>query len=178
MRLTVYADYSLRLLIYLAAKGEAAATVPEVANSYGISRHHLVKVAHQLGVKGYIATTRGKKGGLRLARPASEILAGDVVRQMEPDMALVPCLPDGPGGCPIVPACLLRRAMEDARDAFLTALNRYTVKDLSAPGDQLRELLQISLPGAVPPSTAPIAANLRSRPEPASKALKKAAARP
>lgn len=152
MRLTVYADYSLRLLIYLAAKGDTSATVPEVADGYGISRHHLVKVAHQLGVKGYISTTRGKSGGLRLARRPSEIRAGDVVREMEPDLALVPCLPKGAGGCPIVPACLLRTAMEQARDAFLAALDRYTLQDLAAPGEQLRDLLQIDLPNGRKPA--------------------------
>src|SRR5437763_7910047 len=91
MRLTLYADYSMRLLLYLAVRGDQLATIPEIADSYGISRNHLVKVTHQLGVKGFIVTTRGRNGGLRLARPASEITIGEIVRRMEPDMALVPC---------------------------------------------------------------------------------------
>jgi Rrf2 family nitric oxide-sensitive transcriptional repressor len=143
MRLTIYADYSLRLLIYLAVRGEDLATIPEIAASYGISRHHLVKVAHQLGVKGYIKTTRGKKGGLRLGRPDSEICVGEVVRQMEPDMALVPCLDPVNSKCPIVPSCLLRQAIEHARAAFLAALDEYTLEDLRKPQESLRGLLSI-----------------------------------
>jgi Rrf2 family nitric oxide-sensitive transcriptional repressor len=146
--LTIYADYSLRMLNYLAVRGEDLATIPEIASSYGISRHHLVKVAHQLGVKGYIQTTRGKNGGLRLGRPASEIHVGEVVRQMEPDMALVPCLHPVNARCPIVPSCLLRQAIEQAREAFLTALDEYTLADLQSPRVSLRGVLKILEPGA------------------------------
>lgn len=144
MRLTVYADYSLRMLIYLAAAGERSVTIPQVAEAYGISRHHLVKVAHQLGRKGYIHTTRGKNGGLRLARPAAEIRLGDVVRSMEPDMALVPCLQAGDAGCPIVPSCLLKNAMEQAKAAFLSVLDGYALEDVMSTRISLMELLQIS----------------------------------
>ena len=66
MRLTVYTDYSLRLLMYLALKDDGLATIAEIAESYGISKNHLMKVAHQLGVAGYVATVRGRSGGLRL----------------------------------------------------------------------------------------------------------------
>ena len=141
MRLTMYADYSLRLLMYLAVQGDAIATIPEIAESYGISRHHLVKVAHQLGTKGFIRTVRGKHGGLRLGRPACEINVGDVIREMEPDMALVACF--NGGRCPIVPSCVLRNALEEARDAFLGTLAGYTLEDLTAPREKLRELLQV-----------------------------------
>ena len=91
VRLTVYTDYSLRMLMYLAVKGDGLATIAEVADAYGISKAHLTKVAHQLGLAGYVETVRGKGGGLRLARPAERIGLGDVVRRTEPDMALVPC---------------------------------------------------------------------------------------
>jgi Rrf2 family nitric oxide-sensitive transcriptional repressor len=143
MRLTTYTDYSLRLLIYLAVQGGGLATIPEVAESYGISRHHMVKVAHQLGVKGYIETTRGKRGGLRLAKPAREIVVGDVVRSMEPDLGLVPCLQREGPSCRITSSCRLRTAMQEAQRAFLAALDEYTLADLVAKKKPLRELLQI-----------------------------------
>ena len=73
MRLTVYTDYALRLLMYLALKDDGLATIEEIADSYGISKNHLMKVTHQLGVGGYIETVRGRRGGLRLAKPAEEI---------------------------------------------------------------------------------------------------------
>ena len=85
-----------------------ASTIGEIAEAYGIPKNHLTKVAHQLGLAGYVATTRGKGGGLRLARPATEIGVGDVVRNTEPDMALVPCFEPICAPCPIVPACGLK----------------------------------------------------------------------
>lgn len=92
MRLTVYTDYALRLLMYLAVKDDGLATIAEVANSYGISKTHLMKVAHQLGQAGYVGTIRGRGGGLRLAMPVERINLGQVVRHTEPDMAVVACL--------------------------------------------------------------------------------------
>lgn len=143
MRLTVYADYSLRLLIYLALQGEGLTTISKVAEAYGISRHHLVKVGHRLGLEGYITTIRGQNGGMRLARTATEINVGEVVRRMEPDIALVPCFHPVDALCPIVPACLLRNAMEQARIAFLAVLDGYTLADLTKPRASLQGLLGI-----------------------------------
>lgn len=142
MRLTVYTDYSLRMLMYLAVNRNGLATIAGVAGAYGISKAHLTKVAHQLGVAGYVETVRGRGGGLRLARPAAEIGLGDVVRHSEPDMALVPCFEPALGGCcPIVPACGLRGALDEARQAFLAVLDRYSVADLVQRRAELRELL-------------------------------------
>ncbi len=157
MRLTVYSDYALRMLIYLAARADGLATIAEVARSYGISEHHLTKVAHQLGRLGYIATVRGKGGGLRLARAAGEIRLGDVVRQTEPDMAMVPCFgtAEAPAGapCPIVPACGLRGVLGEAMQAFLAVLDRYTLADLTRQRAGLRTLL--GLDAGPPPAGHP-----------------------
>ena len=71
MRLTVYTDYSLRLLIYAALKPDGLVNISDVASAYGISRSHLTKVVHQLGIAGFLETVRGKGGGLRLARAPS-----------------------------------------------------------------------------------------------------------
>src|SRR5215207_2655042 len=143
MRLTVYTDYALRLLMYLALKEDGCATISEVAQAYGISKSHLMKVAHQLGVAGYIGTVRGKGGGLRLGKAAQEIGLGEVVRFAEPDMALVPCFAPVNAFCPIIPSCVLRRALEEARAAFLGVLDDYTLADLVQPGSALRALLSI-----------------------------------
>src|SRR5579875_1533738 len=91
MRLTVYTDFSLRVLMYVALNPERRPTIGQIAESYGISKNHLMKVVYQLGLAGYIETVRGKNGGLRLGKPAGEIGLGEVVRRTEPDMALVPC---------------------------------------------------------------------------------------
>ena len=141
VRLTVYTDYSLRMLMYLAVKGDGLATIAEVAGAYGVSKAHLTKVAHQLGLAGYVETVRGKGGGLRLARPAERIGLGDVVRRTEPDMALVPCFEPAHAPCPIVPACGLRGALYEARQAFLAVLDRYSLADLVQRRAELGVLL-------------------------------------
>lgn len=141
MRLTVYTDYSLRMLMYLAVKDERRATIAEVAQAYGISKAHLTKVAHQLGMAGYVDTARGKGGGLGLARPAAAISLGDVIRHTEPDMALVPCFERGHSACPIVPACGLQGALREARAAFLAVLDSYTLADLVQRRAELAGLL-------------------------------------
>ena len=89
MQLTRYSDYSLRVLIYLALDPERLVTIEEIAQSYGISKAHLMKVVHQLGLNGYVETVRGRGGGLRLARRPEEITVGEVVRSTEENMALV-----------------------------------------------------------------------------------------
>ena len=146
MRLTVYTDYALRLLMYLAIKDDGLATIAEVAESYDISRNHLMKVAHQLGVAGYVATVRGRSGGLKLARPAVDINLGDVVRHSEQDMALVPCMSPVDAACAIRPSCLLKRALDKATAAFLAVLDDYTLGDLVKPRHALRGLLEIGSP--------------------------------
>lgn len=148
MRLTVYTDYALRLLMYLAVKDGGLATISEVAESYGISKNHLMKVAHQLGLAGYVETVRGRSGGLRLAKPVETIGLGDVVRQTEPDMALVPCLKPVDATCAIRPCCVLRRALEKAGAAFLEVLDGYSLADLVKPRTPLRSLLAIEPVGA------------------------------
>jgi Rrf2 family nitric oxide-sensitive transcriptional repressor len=148
MRLTVYTDYSLRLLMYVAVKDDGLATISEVAKAYGISKNHLMKVAHQLGMAGYVETVRGRGGGLRLAKPPAAINLGEVVRYTEPDMALVPCLKPVDAGCAIRRCCVLRRALERAGAAFAGVLAEYTLADLVKPRAPLQSLLAIAPPGA------------------------------
>ena len=147
MRLTVYTDYALRLLMYLALKDEELATIKEVAESYGISKNHLMKVAYQLGNAGYVETVRGRGGGLRLAKPAAAIGLGEIVRHTEPDMALVPCFKPVDAPCAIRQCCILKRALEKARRAFLDALDCYSLSDLVKPRALLRTLLAIAPDG-------------------------------
>jgi Rrf2 family transcriptional regulator, nitric oxide-sensitive transcriptional repressor len=130
MRLTVYTDYALRVLMFLAVHPEPKPTIGEIAASYGISRNHLMKVVYELGVAGYIETARGKNGGLRLARPAVAIGLGELVRQTEPDLALVPCFDPVNAACALTPACKLRGVLHLAQAAFLKVLDDHTLADL------------------------------------------------
>ena len=144
MRLTVYTDYALRMLMYLALKEDELATIAEISVSYGISKNHLMKVAHQLGVAGYVETVRGRGGGLRLARRIEAIGLGEVVRFTEPDMAIVSCFKPIDAPCVIRPSCVLRQALQKSRDAFMSVLDDYTLSDLVRPRGRLLGLLAIS----------------------------------
>ncbi len=145
MRLTVYSDYALRLLMYLAVKDNGRATIPEIADAYGVSRTHLMKVVHDLGRAGYLETTRGRSGGLRLGRPASAIGLGDVVRFTEPDMDIVPCFRPENEECPLRRACRLKGALDRARLAFLAVLDEYTIADLASAPGPLRSALGLAV---------------------------------
>jgi Rrf2 family nitric oxide-sensitive transcriptional repressor len=160
MRLTVYTDFSLRVLMYVALHPERLPTIGEIATSYGISRNHLMKVVYELGVAGYLETVRGKHGGVRLARATEEIVLGDVVRHSEPDMVLVPCFDEANALCVITPACKLRSALHEARSAFLKVLDAYTLADLVRNKAALRGLLaagtaMAARPAAAGPATSP-----------------------
>ncbi len=143
MRLTRYTDYSLRLLIYLGLRQGQLATIGEAARHFGISHNHLMKVARQLGAQGYIATIRGKGGGLRLSRDPASICLGQVIRDMETRFPMAECFaPDG--FCKIEPACRLKRILGQALDAFLRVLDACTLADLLQNRDQLANLLELT----------------------------------
>ena len=95
MRLTAFSDYSLRVLMYLGAHDDRLATVGEVAAAYAVSDNHLVKVVHYLSQQGYIETTRGKGGGMRLAQSPERINIGRLLRRTEDNLALVECFDKG-----------------------------------------------------------------------------------
>jgi Rrf2 family nitric oxide-sensitive transcriptional repressor len=139
MKLKRYTDYSLRLLMYLATEPRRVVRIAEIASAYGISRNHLLKIVNQLVALELLETQRGKSGGIRLAHPPREIVLGEVVRQTEGRWNVVDC--HSPA-CPILPACRLRGVLDEARDAFLQVLDRYTLADLvDRRQDDLRRLL-------------------------------------
>lgn len=132
MRLTRYTDYSMRVLMYLAAQPDRICTIPEMARAYGISQNHLMKVVHQLGKAGYVTGVRGRHGGVRLARSADTINVGAVIRfgETQPgaeELAMLDC-PE----CPIASACGLTGVVDEALEAFFGVLERYTLADLVA----------------------------------------------
>lgn len=144
MRLTVYSDYSLRLLMYLAVQPERLSTIREIAGAYNISSNHLMKVVHQLGLAGYVETVRGRNGGMRLGRPAAEIGLGELIRHTEPDMDIVPCFEPENQSCPLRKACRLKGALDKARLAFLGVLDEYTLADLTSTPGPMRSFLGLS----------------------------------
>jgi len=142
MRLSLYSDYALRVLMYLALQQERLPTISEIAEAYGISKNHLMKVAHQLGMQGYIETVRGRGGGLRLAKPPEEIGIGSVVRFTEQDMAMVECMGED-SGCLLTPSCALRGIIGEALQAFLGVLDDYSLADITRQRRSLMALLEL-----------------------------------
>ena len=129
MRLTDFSDYSLRLLMYAAARTDRLITIEETAQLYGISRAHLMKVANQLTRSGFLKAVRGRSGGLTLAMRPEQIGLGDVLRATEPDFELVECLRSD-NNCLITPSCRLRGVLMEALTAFASTLDRHTLADL------------------------------------------------
>ena len=140
MHITQHTDYALRVLIYLASNEHRLATIQEIAERFQVSRSHLMKVVNQLIRNGFVEGLRGKGGGLRLARPASEIPIGDVVRKMETDLALVECFNDG-SDCLLTAGCHLKSALADALAAFLNSLDKVSLAEVLSPPQ--RELLHV-----------------------------------
>lgn len=141
MRLTLFTDYSFRLLIQVAAAEPDLVTISQSAESYGISRNHLTKIANELVRGGYLAAVRGRNGGLRLAKPAKSINIGDVVRYCESNTPLVECFDRINNKCVITPVCALKSILYAAESAFYAVLSAHTLADLAVHRSELRRIL-------------------------------------
>jgi len=143
MQLTRFSDISLRLLSYLASAERSAARIPTaraIADAFNVPYTHMVKVVHLLARAGWIVTTKGKGGGLRLATPPELIQIGRILRFTEPAGPVIDCFTQP---CPLRCDCLLKRALDEAYEGFFVFLDRYTLADM-AEMPLLRSLVQIS----------------------------------
>lgn len=138
MRLTAMTDYSLRLLMHVAQHPERLCTIAEIAQVYGVSEAHLMKITHQLGLAGFIETVRGRGGGMRLARPAAAINLGEVVRAIEPDFAIVECFATG-NVCSLTGNCRLTGVLHGSLMAFMAHLDRHSLADILEPASPKAE---------------------------------------
>ena len=141
MQLSLYSDYALRTLMYLALRKSEKASIEEIAKAYVISANHLVKVVHQLGKMGFIETVRGRGGGIFLTKQPSEIRVGDVVRRTE-NFVIVECFDDVNNSCPITSVCSLKGVLNEATQAFLKSLDQYSLEDLIVRQGGLRRILK------------------------------------
>ena len=141
MHISQFSDYSLRILIFLASSDKDA-SAKKIAQSYGISFHHVAKAAQFLTREGYVSATRGRSGGMRLAQAPSQISVGEVIRKSEAgNVALVECMkPDG-RRCAIVPICRLAGALRKAQEAFFGTLDDITLADVASNRNALRSFL-------------------------------------
>ncbi len=143
MKLTSYTNYALRCLQLAAVKAPELVRVDDVANIHGLSRPHIVKIVHELGKAGYLATIRGRGGGFKLGMAAGDIIIGDVVRLTEGSLDVVECMNATTNTCALIGICKLSTAMSKAADAFISVLDDLTVADISANRSQLLERIEI-----------------------------------
>ncbi len=133
MRLTVFTDFALRALMRLAGDPERLVSTNEMATEFGISRHHLIKVVHNLADAGFVTTRRGGGGGFRLAKSPKSITLGEVVRALEKRQALVECFRTDGGHCILTPGCRLKSKLAVAHEAFMRSLDAVTVAECAYP---------------------------------------------
>jgi Rrf2 family nitric oxide-sensitive transcriptional repressor len=145
MQLTLFSDYSLRVLLYLSSHRERRVALPEISAAYGISQNHLVKVVQRLIEEGFVESVRGRGGGLRLVREPRDINVAAVVRLTEPHLNLVECFDARTNACPIDAACGLKKALVRAQEAFFAELEKYSLADFTARGPALIQLWQRKL---------------------------------
>jgi len=150
MQLTRFSDLSLRLLLYLASRQGGAnsslVTARAAADLLNVPYLHLVKVVHRLAILGFITASKGKGGGLRLARPAETIRIGGVLRSTEPAAPIINCLKPV---CPLRGDCLLKEALDQAYEQFFRQLDGYTLADV-ARTPSLKRLVHIAPPALHP----------------------------
>ena len=152
MRLTQWTDYTLRVLMYCAACHERAqpVTITEVAQAYGISRSHLTKIVQDLSARGYLETTRGRGGGMRLMHPAKDINVGAVVRVTESDFVMVECFDPQNNQCRLSSHCRLQSVLGQAMQSFFALLDRLTLEDLMIPVGQAAQPAGVAHVALVP----------------------------
>lgn len=103
-------DYAVRIILHLSIMGaKAQITAEEVARIKLLPRAFVRRIIRRLGSAGILRTIRGARGGIALSRPASQISLLDIVRAIEGDLALNPCV-DNPLACPLTDGCPVRNS--------------------------------------------------------------------
>ncbi|WP_378597162.1 RrF2 family transcriptional regulator [Nitratireductor kimnyeongensis] len=143
--MTLHTDYALRMLIFLALRPDAPCIVGDVAEAYGLSHNHLLKVARRLAQLGAVTTLRGRAGGIMLAKEPEDIELGAIVRGMEESLALVECMGVGESTCVLTQGCRLKGIVTEALDAYLAVFDRYTLADLVTNRQALAGLLDLKM---------------------------------
>jgi Rrf2 family transcriptional regulator, nitric oxide-sensitive transcriptional repressor len=128
MRLMVFTDYALRVLMVLAHRPNQLVTISEIAQAFEISEPHLMKVTHLLGKTPWVETLRGRGGGMRLVANPNELRLGDVIQILENDFAIAECFNSG-NHCRLNAGCGLAPMLMQALDAFIASLNQHSLAD-------------------------------------------------
>jgi Rrf2 family iron-responsive transcriptional regulator len=143
MRLTRQSSYAIRTLIYCAVNEPKLSRIADIARAHAISELFLFKLIKPLVEAGLLQTVRGRKGGIKLGRPAAEITLLDTIKLTEENFAMAECFEGGGGDvvCPLAGACDLSGALHEALAAFFEVLESYTIADLAGKRRVLRQRL-------------------------------------
>jgi Rrf2 family iron-responsive transcriptional regulator len=141
MRLTRQSSYAIRTLVYCAVNDPELSRVADIARAHSISELFLFKLIKPLVENGLLRTVRGRHGGIRLGRPATEITLLDTIQLTEESFAMAECFEDGDVTCPLSDACDLSAALREALGAFFGVLESYTIADLANKRKHIRERL-------------------------------------
>lgn len=147
MRLTSFTDFGLRALILLAQQEHGVISSAAIADTLGVSRHHIAKILQELTSAGFIRSVRGAHGGVALARAPADIGLGAVIRRLEADQPMVECFREDGGNCLLMPACRLRQILAGAQEVFYRELDKFTLADCLSP--KLRRILQEAIPASM-----------------------------
>jgi Rrf2 family iron-responsive transcriptional regulator len=158
MRLTQQTDTSIRILMYCATH-PGTTRIRDVAAAYQVSELNLFKIMRPLVESGIVESIRGRKGGIRLARPASEISLGEVVRATETNLNLADCFETDHRNCLLVDACGFNNALREALAAFFAVLDRYSIADLATDRNALRRLIEGASNGVIAVPERPLQAH-------------------
>ena len=132
MRLSDYTDDTLRVLMSCAQHREHLVTISELAEIHGLSKGYLMTVVNNLARQELIETTRGRGGGLRLAKEPGLVRIGDVVRALETDFRLVECFDASTNTCTLTPDCRLKHWFDAALRGYVEALDGVSLADLTS----------------------------------------------
>lgn len=144
MNLTLFSDYSLRILMYAALNSGKQFSVDDVANAYKLSRHHVAKAVNFLAQEGYLQAKRGRGGGITLGKDPTEIRIGQLLRRSEAGSPFIECFDSATNTCPIIKGCTLKAALFEAWNNFFDTLDKYTLADMTKRPERLREALAIT----------------------------------
>jgi Rrf2 family protein len=130
MRLTKQTSYALRILIHCALCGEKHVRAGDIATEHGITEYNVAKIVPILVRGGFITTSRGRAGGLKLACKPEEISIGDVLRVTEATHVEAECVGGASPPCGIRRAAPINRMLGEALEAFISVLDKHTLADL------------------------------------------------
>ncbi|HEX2449063.1 MAG TPA: Rrf2 family transcriptional regulator [Methyloceanibacter sp.] len=144
MRLTKQTSYAIRILIHCAVAGDGYVRAADIARQDGITEYNVAKIVPILVRGGFIATSRGRSGGLKLARPAAEIVIGDVLRATETTHVEAECTGGATLPCAIKRAAPINRLLSEALQAFISVLDRHTLAELINARPREAALLEVA----------------------------------